>query len=227
MAKRTIVASFFLATLCGCTQEPVVGPQGPAGPMGPQGVAGELGFPGPTGPTGPLGPTGALGPTGMQGPSGPTGSTGPTGPAITTVIFRGHSAGSILLPEHTASGSYQAVRFSATEDSHNAFTSGASFYTCPVEGNYAISGVVSFHGNANGGSRAIRINFSSAGFTNPQHYVLANMVAGPSQGVTLSGHAVVRCFVGDTIALEAYQNSGGNLQYAPDNLRLAIYRISP
>jgi microcystin-dependent protein len=97
------------------------------------------------------------------------------------------------------------------DSTHGALTTGGVF-TAPAPGRYAVS-VTAFFGTNGTGSRGVRVRKNS-GDTGLGNFTPAGSTA--STGATVSGY--LRLNAGDTMTMEAFQNSGGavSLGTTPD-----------
>ena len=118
---------------------------------------------------------------------------------------------------HTVSGSFQDVpTLTPTFDSHAAM-SGTTF-TAPVPGLYRFTGTIGFAA-LNAGIRAAQLSITglSAG---SRTLFQVNFTNGFDMAQPYTD--VVRMNAGDTVKLQVYQNSGGNLGYTASRFQVAI-----
>lgn len=112
--------------------------------------------------------------------------------------------------------------WTSLSDSHSAFNASTGIYTVPVSGFYTIAGTIAFNGNATS-NRGITIlkNGSTAIYTT----IIQTGAAGTNNSVPFAGGFYFSA--GDTIALQIYQLSGGNLAAttAANYNQLAIVRV--
>lgn len=110
---------------------------------------------------------------------------------------------------HATSGSWATVSsFSSGSSSHGNFDTSTGIYTVTVPGDYEVSGSVTFVANGTGGrGMRLRLNSGNTG--------IGDFGVGSGTFVTgLSSSGVLRNLkAGDTIFMEAYQNSGASLNY--------------
>lgn len=109
---------------------------------------------------------------------------------------------------HTANGAYQTISWDTESiDNDGMFTASSTTMTVVTPGIYLIHGAFSFAANAVGVRYAqIYVNGASAAVVQDEH-------AGGAYIATRQISHVVSLVAGDTIALAAFQNSGGNLAY--------------
>ncbi len=124
---------------------------------------------------------------------------------------------------HTSSGSWADVGTwdTASLDTHGAFTTSTGQYLVPVSGNYLISGNLAFAANATG-IRGIRVykNGTTA-------FGGGEALATASAEVNMPFSAIVPVVAGDNLRIQAFQNSGGNLNYSTNGYNtLSIQRLS-
>ena len=119
---------------------------------------------------------------------------------------------------HTSSGSSQTVTSWGTTaiDDVSGWDSGTGTYTFKASGTYRIDVLGAFNANATGYRYwNIRVNNTT------------NYSVGYSSGSTnliTSGSLTLNFNAGDTLVLQAFQNSGGNLAYSTEG-RLSISRL--
>ena len=124
---------------------------------------------------------------------------------------------------HSNNGNFQNVASwnTALIDRAGAFNSTTGIYTVTTSGDFVVSGSVAFDSNATG-ARVLRVTKN----TTTQYELLAIPTASGTCAMPFS--CIVPCIAGETLKLEAYQNSGGNLNYAPTTAQntLSIQRLS-
>lgn len=110
---------------------------------------------------------------------------------------------------HSSTGNLQDIASWTTvaDDSHGQFNSTTGVYTVAAPGRYLVSGVISFAANATGTRRVVVLQNSTARISG------ATGIANASNAARMSYSGVVKCVAGDTIKLQAFQDSGGNLNY--------------
>jgi len=91
------------------------------------------------------------------------------------------------------------------QDTHAAFVASTGVFTVPIAGTYSLNGMISFNSNATG-VRELRIRKNGGA-----QDILFDRQVGSSDGNYLSGSTVIKCNQGDTLQLQAFQNSGGSL----------------
>lgn len=99
----------------------------------------------------------------------------------------------------------------ADTDSHTALNTGTGVYTVPVNGLYQLGGGVSFDPNVTG-QRGLRWARNGTEISGSQ--VLVDATGGGNATMVPSRVILVNCSAGDTLALQAFQNSGGALNSA-------------
>lgn len=111
---------------------------------------------------------------------------------------------------HTSSGSYQDLGAGGAavkaNDTHNALTASTGGFVCPTTDIYEISGVVYFNANTTG-VRGINVVHGATSYINTQ------ISASSAADWACSFSTKVLATAGDTLKVQAYQNSGGNLGY--------------
>lgn len=114
---------------------------------------------------------------------------------------------------HTSTGANQDLPsgfWSSVTDSHGSFspTTAGGTYTIPVAGNYDISAQVAFTGNATGYRNVvILVNGTAVAYSTDFLGDSASIAPAPMARTYRALKA------GDTVKVQAYQNSGGNLNY--------------
>lgn len=122
---------------------------------------------------------------------------------------------------HTSTGNWQTLpssTWTTVKDSTASFLNGT--YTIPSSGDYRVSGAVVFAANGVG-IRAARI---IAGGTT---YPVTSGIAAHSldDNFCLLNQTVTNLKAGDTIVIQGYQNSGGNLSYSTNATRVIIEKL--
>lgn len=102
------------------------------------------------------------------------------------------------------SGSVATLTLGTSVQDPGDFTYSGGTLTCVTAGTYKITGVVDFAGSATG-ARSIGLQFSIAGT------VYQQLGAVTSLALTMTIVTYITLAAGDTVALVAQQNSGGNL----------------
>ena len=113
---------------------------------------------------------------------------------------------------HTSTGNWQDVSSfdSSSTSTHGNFNTATGVYTVAVSGDYLVSSNVGFASNSVGfrGIRILKTGGVSTGVG-----VFMSPISGAQTNIATSG--IVRGLVaGDTLYMQAYQSSGGNLNYA-------------
>ena len=111
---------------------------------------------------------------------------------------------------HTASGSWQDVTSwdSPLMDRGGNFNATTGVYTINEPGDYDVYGTIVFSTNATG-IRAARIYHN-----NSVSHSGGEIVASSSASVPVPFAQTIPCISGDTLRIQAFQNSGGSLSYA-------------
>jgi hypothetical protein len=128
---------------------------------------------------------------------------------------------SLASATHTSTGNWQnlpSTTWTISNDSHSAMSS-AGLYTVPVPGYYVVTGTVAFVANATG-IRAVRI---VAGGTTSAAVVIPASISDDNH---VPINYQIYLTAGQTIQVQANQNSGGNLAYANNSSRINIFRLS-
>lgn len=121
-------------------------------------------------------------------------------------------AGTFNSGTHNSNGSFiDTPSYTETHDSHGAF-SGATF-TAPRTAKYQVNYFVNFFNNGTG-ARGVRLNYNSG-------TTLFDQYNAPDYGASISH--IITMSSGDTFKTQAFQSSGGNLNY--DNCFLSIQEI--
>lgn len=124
---------------------------------------------------------------------------------------------------HTSSGNWEYVSSwdAATTNDLGAFDASTGTYTVKVTGQYPVSGILAFTANATG-VRAVRIKKNSSTV-----YGGLELIPAAGAEASLPFNALIDCVAGDTIRVEAYQSSGGSLNYSTFGYNtLSISRLS-
>lgn len=115
-------------------------------------------------------------------------------------------------PEHTSNGAFQdlpsTLLSSSQGDTHAAYNTTTNVFTVPVPGWYEITGLIGLTANATG-VRAAKLVKTAVDVGNTAEVVGSASIVG-----FLSPNFIVNCVAGDTLKIQVYQNSGGNLTYA-------------
>lgn len=109
---------------------------------------------------------------------------------------------------HTSSGSYQTVSSWNTEtDPSSSFDTSTGVFTVKENGRYIVACSLSFNASAAGNARAVQIQ------NNGTVYAYGSLA--PTGGIIsgVAASASIDCVNGDTIRLQAFQDTGGNLDY--------------
>lgn len=124
---------------------------------------------------------------------------------------------------HTNTGNTQDVASwdAVIDDSHGSFNTTTGVYTVSVPGIYEASGQVSFSANATGIRYAQVVQSGSASVT----FAGMQTVGSATIAGTSPFFGQFNCKAGDTITIQGYQSSGGNLTY-DGNTHLFIKRLS-
>lgn len=128
---------------------------------------------------------------------------------------------------HTSTGNWQDVTSfdSSSTSTHGNFNTTTGIYTVVVSGDYLVSANAGFATNSTG-FRGIRILKTGGGSTGVGVFV--SPVSGGQTNIATSG--IVRGLVaGDILYMQAFQSSGGNLNYATSTdvtTNLSISRLS-
>lgn len=112
---------------------------------------------------------------------------------------------------HTNTGSFQTITSynAASFDDFDAFNATTGVWTAPRKGRIQVNGQVGFVFNATGSrGLAIRKNTSS---------IVLNYTDPSAIDTTFGSSVFVNVEKGDTIDMQGYQNSGGNLNYSTAN----------
>lgn len=119
---------------------------------------------------------------------------------------------------HTASGSWQDVTSwdSPLMDRGGNFNATTGVYTINEPGDYDVYGTIVFSTNATG-IRAARIYHN-----NSVSHSGGEIVASSSASVPVPFAQTIPCISGDTLRIQAFQNSGGSLSYASSYSSLSI-----
>jgi hypothetical protein len=135
----------------------------------------------------------------------------------TVAAFASKTSGS-----HTSSGSWQDVAsWSLRDSTHGSFNATTGVFTAPVSGRYLVTGHVAFLGAASG-IRAVKIIKISSDTVIGQRQVGSSTL----NAVVFSGY--VQLSAGETVKIQAYQDSGGNLGYftsGEDGTTISIVRV--
>lgn len=110
---------------------------------------------------------------------------------------------------HSSTGNLQDVASWTTvaDDSHGQFNSTTGVYTVAAPGRFAVSGVISFTANATGTRRVVVLQNSTAKISG------STGIANASNAARMSYSGILKCVAGDTVKIQAFQDSGGNLNY--------------
>lgn len=123
-----------------------------------------------------------------------------------TMLASAVVVGSKNTGNHSSTGNWQDVSFTESVDNLNAFD--GTTFTAPRKMRVAVHGVVGFALNSTG-VRAVRVTNASSTV-----YFVGNQDTGSASrtnNMTFTG--ILNLAAGDTIRIQAYQNSGGNLNY--------------
>jgi hypothetical protein len=123
-----------------------------------------------------------------------------------------------------SSATYTIVTgYTKSYDSHNAFDTTTGKFTCPVDGVYQVSGQVSWE-NALGAGTYIGIAAAKGNTLDTGMNFLYNAAAYGRPG----GTTRVKCVAGDTLAIMAYQETGGARDLNADNFCwIAVEYLGP
>jgi hypothetical protein len=135
----------------------------------------------------------------------------------TVAAFASKTSGS-----HTSSGSWQDVAsWSLRDSTHGSFNATTGVFTAPVSGRYLVTGHVAFLGAASG-IRAVKVIKISSDTVIGQRQVGSSAL----NAVVFSGY--VQLSAGETVKIQAYQDSGGILGYftsGEDGTTISIVRV--
>jgi hypothetical protein len=135
----------------------------------------------------------------------------------TVAAFASKTSGS-----HTSSGSWQDVAsWSLRDSTHGSFNATTGVFTAPVSGRYLVTGHVAFLGAASG-IRAVKIIKISSDTVIGQRQVGSSAL----NAVVFSGY--VQLSAGETVKIQAYQDSSGILGYftsGEDGTTISIVRV--
>lgn len=121
---------------------------------------------------------------------------------------------------HTSTGNFQTVAsWTLIRDETGSFNASSGFYTVSVVGWYRVNASITFASNSTG-QRYIRINAGGS------YYGLAGGQSSAADITALQASQDVYLTAGQQISIEAFQNTGGNLNYAGNGSSLSISRIS-
>lgn len=110
---------------------------------------------------------------------------------------------------HTSTGNWQAVTWDAESfDTDGIFTASSTTFTIKTPGLYIVTASVAFAASATG-VRSIRVTKGGAAILIGQYEATAT--AGAAAGRQVAG--MLSLAAADTLTVEAFQNSGGNLAY--------------
>lgn len=123
---------------------------------------------------------------------------------------------------HTSSGNLQDVASwnAVTKDSHGGFNTTTGVYTCPAPGDYIVTFTLGF-GSTSGTRQGVVLKGST---------IVAYGPAVPSGDPSTNPPITImvpNCVAGDTIKVQAFQNSGGNLAYTTtaNQMYLQVHRL--
>jgi|688.fasta_scaffold31783_8 hypothetical protein len=119
---------------------------------------------------------------------------------------------------HTSTGNTQTVASwnSVVQDTHGIFNATSGVAIIPVSGTYLINSIISFNANSTG-SRASGI------VRNTVQVNESNIYVSFSDRPRMLCFALIKCNAGDTINTQAFQSSGGNLNY--DSFGISSFEI--
>jgi hypothetical protein len=119
---------------------------------------------------------------------------------------------------HTSTGNTQTVASwnSVVQDTHGIFNATSGIATIPVSGTYLINSLISFNANSTG-SRASGI------VRNGVQANESNIYVSFTDRPRMLCFALLKCSAGDTINTQAFQSSGGNLNY--DSFGISSFEI--
>lgn len=111
---------------------------------------------------------------------------------------------------HTSTGNWQDITgFTEDEDDFNLFDPSTGVFTCPDNDIYKVQGSVEFATNSTG-KRALGV------FDGTTRQSSASFDASSAGNIVLPFSQPINCMDGDTWSLQAFQSSGGNLNYNPN-----------
>lgn len=123
---------------------------------------------------------------------------------------------------HTSTGNLQDVASwnAVTKDSHGGFNTTTGIYTCPAPGDYYVDARVGWASNVTGVRQCVILKGSTIVQYSPD--VTAAVSIGNHVGILIPN-----CVAGDTIKVQGFQSSGGNLNYntTANSTSLSIFRL--
>jgi len=110
---------------------------------------------------------------------------------------------------HSSSGSWQTVAsWTTVKDTHTSFTASTGIVIAPSTGFYEVSGAIAFAANATG-KRSVRAVNSTSGYSANGQFAI-NLSA---SSVSVPISQLIYATAGDSLVVQAYQDSGGALNY--------------
>jgi hypothetical protein len=128
----------------------------------------------------------------------------------------------VITGSQTLSGSYQNItNINIFSDTHGAWNASTGVYTVPVTGYYFVSALYSYANSSSGNYGELQIVTSNGSLSSPATLLTAQAAVTPISGTFY-------LTVGQTITIQAYQNTGGSFAYDTNNSgsRFSIQRLS-